>query len=346
MNPEEKNKLNNLPEPEMLDVINDAPSEGGFSVGDVVEKKEKTTEEQKRNLAHLPSSRGTIIGLIVVALVIAVNVTVVFLVVKSQDDQKKEEEKRSVTLSDKTLNGLGVSRNPVGNDQTLLTINPETTFKNKVSISGDTTVAGKLTLNNALSTTGVTAGDGTFTKLQAGDTQVQQLNVNGDGTITNLNLRKDLQVAGLTRIQGQLTVNQLATINNNLNVAGNVSIGGSLSVRNFQVGQLTVGGHLLSTGGAPGVSSGGAVGSNGTVSISGNDTAGTVAVNTGTGAGNGMLAQVSFREKYGNTPRIVVTPVGRAVPGLYVNRTATGFSINVEGAMSYGGFAFDYVVAQ
>ena len=39
MNPEEKNKLNNLPEPEMLDVINDAPSEGGFSVGDVVEKK-------------------------------------------------------------------------------------------------------------------------------------------------------------------------------------------------------------------------------------------------------------------------------------------------------------------
>lgn len=48
MNPEEKNKLNNLPEPEMLDVINDTPSEGGFSVGDVVEKKRKNHGKAKK----------------------------------------------------------------------------------------------------------------------------------------------------------------------------------------------------------------------------------------------------------------------------------------------------------
>ena len=134
MKPEEQNNLNNLPEPEMLQVIEEAPSNGDSSESGVVEKKEKTTEKQKKNLAHLPSGRGTIIGLIVVALVIAVNIAVVFFVVKSQDDQKKEEELKSVTLSDKTLSGLGVSRNPVGNDQTLLTINPETVFKNKVSV--------------------------------------------------------------------------------------------------------------------------------------------------------------------------------------------------------------------
>lgn len=346
MNPQDKNPTDNAmnttsPEPEVLEVIGDSVSDSSNE-----SEKAEVTKKQKRDLTHLPSHKGTLIGLVVIAVVLLINVAIVFFVMKSQDEQKQEEEKRSVTLSDKTLSTLGVSRNPVGGSDTLLTINPETTFKNKVSIAGDTTVAGKLTLNNALSTTEVTAGNGTFTKLQAGDTQVQQINVNGDATITNLNLRKDLQVAGLTRIQGQLTVNQLTTINNNLNVAGNVSIGGALSVKNFQVGQLTVGGHLLSTGGAPGVSSGGAVGSNGTVSISGNDTAGTVAVNTGTGAGNGMLAQVSFRERYANTPRVSITPVGRAVPGLYVNRTATGFSINVEGGMGYGGFAFDYVVVQ
>ena len=82
MKPEEQNNLNNLPEPEMLQVIEEAPSNGDSSESGVVEKKEKTTEKQKKNLAHLPSGRGTIIGLIVVALVIAVNIAVVFFVVK------------------------------------------------------------------------------------------------------------------------------------------------------------------------------------------------------------------------------------------------------------------------
>ena len=91
---------------------------------------------------------------------------------------------------------------------------------------------------------------------------------------------------------------------------------------------------------------GGGTGSNGTATIAGNDTSGTVAVNTGVGATGGLLATITFNEKYVTTPHVVVTAVGRSVPGLYTNRTANGFTINCDGALSPAGYAFDYIVIQ
>jgi hypothetical protein len=108
---------------------------------------------------------------------------------------------------------------------------------------------------------------------------------------------------------------------------------------------LTIGGHIVTRGSAPGVGGGGALGSNGTVSISGNDAAGTVAVNVGAGATGGLIAQVSFRQGYSNTPKIMVTAVGRAMD-LYVNRSASGFSIYTNVALPPGGYAVDYIVMQ
>jgi hypothetical protein len=81
------------------------------------------------------------------------------------------------------------------------------------------------------------------------------------------------------------------------------------------------------------------------VSISGSDTAGTVGVNIGTGGGNGMLVQINFRQQYGSTPHVLITAIGRAA-NVYVNRTSSGFSIWVSGALSPGGYAFDYFVTQ
>lgn len=334
----------NAPKPEVLEARHDDTTEHHDEAASTKEPEKNTSDIPKpapRRNAYRPSHKGTFVGLMVIVIILVINVGVIMFIMRQQTDADAAAQKESVMLSGEVLNTLGVSRNPVGNAETLLTIGPNTVFNGKVTAGADVTIGGQLTLNSKF-----TAGDASLTNLQAGNTQVQELNINGDGTVTNLNIRRDLQVAGATRVQGQLTVNQLTTINNNLNVAGNLSIGGSLSVRNFQVGQLTVGGHLLSTGAAPGVSSGGGVGSSGTVSISGNDTAGTVAVNTGTGAGNGVLAQISFRTNYTNTPHVLVTPVGRPVPNLYVNRNATGFSISVSGALPPGGYAFDYMVVQ
>ena len=341
MSEDPKQSESNAPAPEVLEVQHDSDESVSEKSDAKPAEASKPATPLRRRIAYRPSHKATFIGLAVVAAILAANAVIIAVVMKSQADAQDAAVKNGVTISSDVLDKLGVSRNPVGNAETQLTVGPNAVFNGKVTMAGDTTIGGQLTLNSKFS-----AGEASLSKLQAGDTQLQQLNVNGDGTITNLNLRKDLQVAGTTRLQGQLTVNQLTTINNNLNVAGSLAIGGSLSVRNFQVSTLTVTGHLLSSGSAPGVSSGGGVGSNGTVSISGNDTAGTVAVNTGVGAGNGLLAQVSFRQKYTNTPHVVVTPVGHAVPGLYINRTSSGFTISVEGGLSPAGYAFDYVIVQ
>lgn len=199
-------------------------------------------------------------------------------------------------------------------------------------------------MNGKLSVT-----DASISKLQAGDTSFSKINVSGDGTLSNLNLRNDLIVVGSTKLQGAVTVNQLMTVYNNMNVSGNLAVGGTLSMGAFQTNTLTVGGHITTRGSAPSVSPGSSavLGSNGTISISGNDVAGTVAVNTGVGASSGgIVAYVTFVNAYTNVPHVVVTAVGGGMGGVYVNRNATGFSIGVNGVLSPGGYAIDYIVMQ
>ncbi len=302
--------------------------------------------ERLRKSTYRPSHKATFIGLAVVAVVLAVNIVIIVLVMRSQQAAYAEATQDAVTISPAVLDSLGVNRTSVGNEGSQLTVGPDSTFNGTVKVSGAVTLASQLQVNSKISAT-----DASLAKLEAGDTSLGQLNVNGDGTISTLNLRKDLNVVGSTRLQGPVTITQLLTVNNNLNVSGSLSVGGTLSARNFQASSLisdttlTIGGHMITRGNAPGVSAGSAVGSNGTVSISGNDASGTVAVNTGVGAGNGVLAQISFVSNYASTPHVVITPVGNGGT-FYVNRSASGFSIAVIGALPPGGFAFDYIVMQ
>jgi cytoskeletal protein CcmA (bactofilin family) len=329
------------PAPEVLSVQNDEPVSTLASSIDTPKPKRSL-----RRTTYRPSHKATFIGLAVVAGVLVVNAAIIAWLVNAQQAASVDQAKDTVTLSAETLDSLGVSRNPIGNLGAELTIGPKTTFNGTVTMGSDLTIGGKLQLKGDFS-----ANSGTFTKLQAGDTSLQQLNVNGDTTTTNLNIRTNLSVAGNTTLQGPVTMSQLLTINNSLNVAGNVAVGGVLSARNFQANSLTsgstltVGGHIITNGSAPNIGRGSATGNNGTVSISGNDASGTVAVNTGTGAGNGLLAQISFKNQYGNIPHIVVTPVGQYV-NVYVTRSIGGFNIYAASTMPPGGYAFDYIVMQ
>lgn len=297
---------------------------------------------------YRPSHRATFIGLAVVVAILAINGGVIYYFLSGQTTSDSKSNINDVTISPVVLDGLGVSRNTVGSSGTELVVGPNSRFNGTVTVGSDVSIAGQLTLNSKFS-----ASDASLTRLQAGETSLAQLNVNGDGTVSNFNLRNDLSVAGATRLQGSLTVGQLLTVNNSLNVAGNLAVGGTLSARGFQASSLisdttlTIGGHILTQGLAPGISPGGsALGSNGTVSISGNDASGTVAANIGTGASSGVLAQISFRNRYVITPHVVITPIGRSAGDYYVNRTSTGFSITVVAPLSPGGYAFDYIVMQ
>ena len=345
------NKTPNIPDasgapaPEVLHTQDETGAETP-NASDTPQTSTKQPNKPRLRTTYRPSHKATFIGLAVVAGVLAINGAIIAWLMTTQQNAGAETAKESVTLSAKTLDSLGVSRNPVGNLGTELTIGPQTTFNNEVTMGSDLTVGGKLQLKGDFS-----ANSASFANLKAGETSVQKLTVNGDLTASTLNLRKDLNVVGNLKIQGPVTMSQLLTINNSLNVAGNVSVGGTLSARNFQANSLTsgstltIGGHIITRGSAPNVGSGGGVGNNGTVSISGNDASGTVAVNAGTGAGNGLLAQVAFKNQYGIMPHVVITPVGRYAD-VYVTRTIGGFNIYSSSSKIAGGYAFDYMVMQ
>ena len=345
MSDEQKDNLTNTPKPEALSVQASNPSEqsstGGADPAPGNSELLRSALKPKNRATYRPSHKATFVGLSVVAIILIINAVIVAFVMRANSSAEDEATKQGVTLSAETLNKLGVDRNPIGDAKTELTIGPSTKFNNNVVMAGNVNVAGQLTLNSKF-----TATDASISKFEAGNTSLGQLNVNGDGTITSLNLRRDLIVAGNSRLQGPVTMTGILPVNNSVNIAGSLSVGGALSVRDFQVNTLTVGSHIITRGNAPGVGAGGGIGSNGTVSISGNDASGTVAVNTGVGAAGGLLATVTFQTKYGSTPHVVVTAVGRGVDGLYINRTSAGFSIYSSGALAPGGYAFDYIIMQ
>jgi hypothetical protein len=291
--------------------------------------------------SYRPSHKATFIGVVVIAVILAINAGVIYFFMSGGTNAAAQINRDEVTLSSETLDKLGVSRNNVGDLGTELTIGPKTKFGGSVTIAGDASVGGELVLNSKF-----TASEASLAKLQAGDTSVNKLDVNGDLTASNVNVGRDLAVVGTTRLQGAVTMSQILTVNNNVNIAGSLAIGGSLSVRNFQVNTLTVAGHLISTGAAPSVSvAGGAVGSNGTVSVSGNDTSGTVGVNVGAGASAGCMVTVTFRQTYAQTPHVVVT--GSMPANVYLSgRTANGFTICSASPLPPGGYFVDYIVVQ
>jgi len=333
------------PTPEVLKPQDETPEEKPEESSSPSPEVPKKRLKRFRRGSYRPSHKATFIGLAVIVAILAVNVVGITLFLRSSGDDK-EVDRQEVTLSSATLDKLGVSRNNITDQGTELTIGPDSKFNGKVTVSGDVSVAGQFQLNSKLS-----ASDASLAKLQAGQTSISELTVNGNGTMSNLALRQDLTVPGSSRLQGPVIMGSLLTVNNSANIAGNLSVGGTLSARGFQASSLvsdttlTVGGHIITRGFAPSVSRGGAVGSNGTVSISGNDASGTVAVNAGVGAGGGIVANVTFSRSYGATPHVVVTAVGSGATDVYINRSANGFSIGVSG-LTVGGHAFDYIVMQ
>jgi len=344
-NSDTEKKSSSAPMPEPLKV-----KSASVPVAD--ESKESLTSKASpvshRRVTYRPSHKATFIGISVILGILVINAVVIGFVLNGQSSSPASTDKTQLTISSSELDQLGVNRSTVGNSGTELKIGPNTSFSGDVNVAGNTNIAGQLSTNNKLS-----APIASLTKLEAGETSIESLNVNSDATVTNLNLRGGLIVVGSTQLQGTVTVGQLLTVNNNVNIAGNVSVGGVLSVNQLHVASLTsdsaltVGGHIITAGSQPAYSRGTALRATDTISMSGNDIAGTIQVNIGAGTtGAGSLIQVSFRNPYANTPHVVVSPVGGNASGYYINRNGSGFSINIAGGLPYGGYAFDYIVTQ
>ena len=197
-------------------------------------------------------------------------------------------------------------------------------FNGKVLIRDGLDVAGPIKVGGEINLPGITV---------SGKSAFDEVQVNS------------LSIAGNTSVQGILTVESGLTVN------GKASFSGAVSAPSLTLDTLTLSGdiqfnkHIDAGGPTPKVSSGGAVGSGGTVTISGTDTGGTVTINVGSGAGVGVLATITFANAFSGNPHVVISPVDKAAPNVFItSRTATGFSISTSAGLSTGSTSFDFVV--
>jgi len=231
------------------------------------------------------------------------------------------------SLSQSTLNQLANSDTTVGSSQSILNVQSSAVFAGQVLVRQNLEVAGNLQIGGTIA--------------------LNNLTVSGTSQLSQLTVNKDLAVAGNTAIQGSTTIAK------SLQVSGNGTFGGPLSAPQIITSSLQLNGdltltHHIDIGGAtPSRSSGSALGSGGSVSVGGSDTAGSVSINTGSGPAAGCFATINFTSQYNSTPYVQVTPIGSAAGGLsyYVNRSTTSFSICDASAPPAGSsFGFDYFV--
>lgn len=232
-------------------------------------------------------------------------------------------------LTQDTLKQLATTDVTVGSPKQILNVQSNAVFAGKVLIRDSLEVAGTIQVGGSLSVPGIT--------------------VSGNSIFEQIQVNKSLSVQGDTSIQGQLAVAK------SLTVAGGGTFGGPLSapaitVNSLQLnGTLTLTKHIAVGGSSPGRSNGSALGSGGTTAISGSDTAGSININTGSGAAAGCFLTVNFSQKYNSTPRVIVSPIGSAAGGLgmYVDRTTSSFSVCATNTPpNNASFGFDYWVVE
>ncbi len=233
------------------------------------------------------------------------------------------------TLSSDTLKQLATTDVTVGDPKQVLNVQSNAVFAGKVLVRDSLEVAGTIQVGGSLSVPGITV---------SGNSIFQQIQVN-----------KSLSVQGDTSLQGQLALQK------SLTVAGGGTFGGALSAPTITVnslqlsGTLTITQHVAVGGATPGRTNGSALGGGGTTAISGSDTAGSINVNTGSGATAGCFLTVNFTQKYNSTPRVLVTPIGSAAGsiGYYVNRTTSSFDVCAANTPpSNTSFGFDYWIVE
>lgn len=120
-------------------------------------------------------------------------------------------------------------------------------------------------------------------------------------------------------------------------VTGNASVGGDLVVQGVtSVGILKVSKHIVTTGQVPIVKLVTDINESAQVSISGNDTAGTITVTTGDIVTSETLLSLIFAQPFDASPRVVLTPVGKQSAALlpYVDTpTGQGFNLGISSGL-------------
>jgi cytoskeletal protein CcmA (bactofilin family) len=231
----------------------------------------------------------------------------------------------SQSLSQSATNQINGNETDVGGTDQTLNIQSNAVFSGNTLFKNDIDVAGSIKVSGALSLPGI--------------------NVSGTSTLGQVNANS-ITASGNETVKGQLVVNQGLTVN------GSSTFNGPVNASSITASTITINGdttfshHIYTNGSIPRVSTSGSLGSGGTASVNGSDTSGIVNMNSGSGAGSGCLATLTFAQAYSTAPFVEITPVTAAGgnSGYYVTRTTTGFSICADSPPSNSSLSFDYFV--
>lgn len=267
------------------------------------------------------------IYLVLFIFIVIIASMITYIGVRNNSKVDESGKINSQDLASADLTNISSNNTQIGDSKQTLTVASNSIFNGKVLFRDSIDVAGTIKVGGALSLPGIT--------------------VSGNSSFESVTISNSLAIAGDTNVNGNLVVQK------SLTVSGGASFGGAISASQLVIDRLTLNQdvtfnrHIITGGGVPGVSTGGAAGGGGTTSISGSDTAGTVTVNVGGAPSSGTLASVNFVNGFGGNPHVVVTPVGSSAGSLdwYITRSASGFTINTANAPAGStSFSFDYIV--
>ena len=241
----------------------------------------------------------------------------------------KAAEIATQELTENALKSLANSDATIGNAAQTLTVQGNAVFNGQVLVRSNLSVAGNIQLGGTLLAPSLTVSG----KTTLNDTQISSLQVAQNTAIQGTTTVKDLNVAGAGTFAGPITAAQITVTK--LILSGNAV--------------LQVPNHISFTGPTPSRASidQAALGSGGTASINGSDTAGTININSGGGPGAGCFIRLAFNQNFSNPPHVLVSPVNSAAGSLdyYVTRNNSGFSLCSNNAPAANqGFSFDYFV--
>jgi hypothetical protein len=156
--------------------------------------------------------------------------------------------------------------------------------------------------------------------IQATSADFHDLNVSGTASIDNL-------VVQTVSINGDLTVAGLARVQN-----------------------IEINGHIITASGQPTANPQTAAGTGATVTVDGNDTTGTITINTGSTPDAGAIAQLLFSQSYAKAPHVVISASNDNAAGLHFYKgttTTADFLFNFKDAPAANTtYVFDYFIAQ
>lgn len=263
--------------------------------------------------------------------------------------------------------GTGATTLGAGSTAGQLTINPATASTTALVIQSATnqtadllqakdalgaTVARVDAAGNAFFANSQSTGQASFNALAALGPITTLGNV-GIGTATPLSARLQINTGTAVQVGQQITgaVGQIADLlqiqDANSNSLLRVDASGTLHVQTLRlVGNLTLGGHLISSGTAPVIST---LMTGVVPLLTGTDAAGAITITTTIGATAGILAHVNFANNYSTAPHVVVSAATAAAASLpiYVNVTAGGFDIVTASVpANVGIYAYSYIIVQ